>query len=226
VNTKKATPRPNHPKRSKAKLAAAIEEPLKAGQLWALGLASADHPWDKARKLTVVRHDYRSEGEVIDAGVNFFVLMLEHLGARPQSSCEGHPHGFYVEFYAPHELARAIARCGFFSVEMEQNADDYWSIRLPEITNDRRKWGDSNRRQTLRWAAESWAKAFLSPTSSKQSAGRRFPQPMPDLITLRLSEQITKVEAYKKAVAILLSYLSPVEVREAKRRLSARKARK
>lgn len=156
-------------KLSKAKLASAIVAPLKAGQLGALGLASGwasgGRPWDDARKLTVVRHDYRSEGEVLDPGVNFFVLVLEHLGARPKYSCEGHPHGFYVAFHATHKLARAIAGCGYFRVEVERGGDDYWSIRLPEITHDGKPWGDRDRRQTLRWAADAWAKAILSPNT-------------------------------------------------------------
>ena len=88
--------------------------------------------------------------EVIDPGVNYFVLMLEQLGAVTHYSCEGHPDGFYVLFEAPLALAEKIKECGYFTVELE-NAGR-WSIRTRKLKSDR------ERKQLLRWAADSWEK--------------------------------------------------------------------
>jgi hypothetical protein len=37
-----------------------------------------------------------AEGEELEPGVKFFVLMLEKLGCKTYASCEGHPNGFYI----------------------------------------------------------------------------------------------------------------------------------
>lgn len=112
---------------------------------------AAESPWDAARKLSVVRHDYRAEGEVIDKGVNFFVLTLEAMGAVPRYSCEGHPNGFYVMFEGPYELALKIDRAGFFSTEICSNrSTPSWVIRRGHTTSIR------ERNQSLRWAAGAW----------------------------------------------------------------------
>ena len=68
----------------------------------------------------------------IDPGVNYFVLMLEQLGATTEFSCEGHfDYGsvgnFYITFAGSMDLALSIRYCGFFSVELE--GPDRWSIR-------------------------------------------------------------------------------------------------
>lgn len=125
-------------------------------------LAVCDRPWDEARKFKLVRHDYRSEGEVIDPGVNFFVLVLEHLGARPQYSCEGHPHGFYIAFHGGHELARRIDMLDdFFSVQMLTRGayrPNFWGIYGAN-------WGydtERGKRYRLRRIARVWQQVFLS----------------------------------------------------------------
>lgn len=84
----------------------------------------------------------------IEPGVNYFVLMLEQLGAVTHYACEGHPNGFYVSFKAPLKIAEKIAVCGFFSVVLEGKSK--WSIRTRQLDSD------EERIQLLRWAAESW----------------------------------------------------------------------
>ena len=128
----------------------------KSGSSLASCCASSDAPWDAARKLKIVRHDYR-KNEVIDPGVNFFVLTLEAIGAKPKYSCEGHPSGFYVLFHASYELAMEIEKPGYFTVELSSRSHgrNWWCIRPGrDFTSERDK------RQTLRWAAAAWQKAF------------------------------------------------------------------
>lgn len=114
-------------------------------------LTPAEKPiWDRARKLKLHRvSPCRIYNEVIDQGVNYFVLMLEQLGAVTHYSCEGHPNGFYVLFEAPQEIAVKIHACGYFTVELE--GENTWSIR-------KQFEDDKQRRQVLRWAAEAWEK--------------------------------------------------------------------
>jgi len=125
--------------------------------------ARAKKPWDAACRLKVIRSDYRPN-EVIDPGVNFFVLTLEALGATPVYSCEGHPAGFYVMFYASYPLARFINSLGFFSVESSTSGmRDCWCMRLNHTT------GERDKRRVLRWAAEAWQKAcWLAPADHEE----------------------------------------------------------
>jgi hypothetical protein len=67
--------------------------------------AKEPNPWDAAKSVPVIRGHYD-----LEAGVKFFVLMLEKLGAVTEFSCEGHPHGFYITFEAPYELAWRLER--------------------------------------------------------------------------------------------------------------------
>lgn len=109
-------------------------------------------PWDRARKLAIRRSDpIGIYNEEIDPGVNYFVLMLEQLGATTEYSCEGHPNGFYVVFNAPLSLALDIRACGFFSVELEGKS--LWSIRVNRIMRD-----ETDRTTLLRLAAIQWEK--------------------------------------------------------------------
>ena len=110
--------------------------------------------WDDACWLVLHRSSPCGiYSEVIDPGVNYFVLMLEQLGAVTHYSCEGHPDGFYVLFEAPHELAVKIRNSGYFTVELE--GANTWSIR-------KQFKSEKQRRQVLRWAAEAW-EAKLGP---------------------------------------------------------------
>ncbi len=111
----------------------------------------AELPWDAACKLKVVRSDYRPN-EVIDPGVNFFVLTLEALGARTKYSCEGHPGGFYVYFKAPYAVAQAIQRCGNMRVEVGRDVG-WWRL---SIGIEGEEMTDSRRKRVLRWAAMAW----------------------------------------------------------------------
>lgn len=109
------------------------------------------HIWDATCRWHVHRsppgHPFLAT-ERIDPGVNYFVLMLEQLGALPYFSCEGHPNGFYILFGAPMALAVKIKECGYFMVELEQ--ENIWSLRV------RMSMTESERVQLLKWAAERW----------------------------------------------------------------------
>jgi hypothetical protein len=120
--------------------------------------AQPNHPWDKAAATVLTRPSPRQpSGETLDPGVNFFVLALEALGATTSYSCEGHPSGFYITFHAPYELALKLRQVGFFGVEIE--GDGYWSLR--KYGSERQpEYGEAEKIQTLRWAAEAWLKAF------------------------------------------------------------------
>jgi hypothetical protein len=126
---------------------------------------SKTNPWQKAKEYPVIRTSpcgiYHEE---IDRGVNFFVLMLEQLGAEPHYSCEGHPSGFYVLFMAPYELAQDIYSAGFFRVEVE--GIDRWSIRT-DFKDSRQK------AMVLALAAESWEKT-LGPLKTSSNSRRRI----------------------------------------------------
>ena len=119
-------------------------------------------PWDAARKLSIVRYDYREEGEVIDPGVNFFVLTLEALGARPKYSCEGHPEYFYIMFKAPFRLAQEIARISHdYHVEIssgDYHGPNHWVLRLRDIGGS-----ESLRVFILRRMARLWQREFWFP---------------------------------------------------------------
>lgn len=96
--------------------------------------------------------------EELDRGVNFFVLMLEQLGATTEYSCEGHPtetesSQFYIVFNASLELAREIQACGYFRVEIERQGR--WSLR----TEIEPVGGDYDYR-LLKMAASAWEKNF------------------------------------------------------------------
>ena len=103
--------------------------------------------WDEAYKLKVIR-----DGERIDPGANFFVLMLDQLGLQTRFSCDGHSGHFYVMFMAPYEQALAIKAVGYFSVEIE--GEEYWSIRSSMIEHGQ------NRAEVLRGAASMWERYF------------------------------------------------------------------
>src|SRR4051812_18125423 len=63
------------------------------------GVKKRQNPWDSVQGAVLIRHDTETgEDTPLEAGVNFFVLMLEQLGATTRFSCEGHPDGFYVVF--------------------------------------------------------------------------------------------------------------------------------
>lgn len=122
--------------------------------------------WEKANAYPVVRcSPFGTYIGEIDRGVNFFVLMLEQLGAQPEYSCEGHPAGFYVLFSAPYELARKIWAAGYFSVEIE--GDDRWSIRCNFTDN-------IVKAEVLTAAAAAWERIFGPLKANlKRRVGRR-----------------------------------------------------
>lgn len=80
--------------------------------------------------------------------------MLELLGAKTDSSCAGHPQGFYITFAAPYKLALKISSIGYFPVEiLEKGA---WRLSIP--VHMTKSYSDRNR--TLAWASEAWEEEF------------------------------------------------------------------
>lgn len=125
--------------------------------------------WDVASKLYVYRRPPLTVTQLysverIDPGVNFFVLLLEQLGAVPFFSCEGHPNGFYVLFESAQKLAERIHACGFFTVELEGH--NRWSIRMRAVEDAR------DRRKVLRWAADAWEKN-LEPLNLRKAKAQK-----------------------------------------------------
>jgi hypothetical protein len=112
--------------------------------------------WDEYCSRAVVRYDEFGQRCDLDPGVNYFVLMLEQLGAVTHYSCEGHPSfnkpgSFYVLFTAPMSLALKLQACGFFNVELE--GKNRWSIR--------RTFDDIIQKEgCLRFAALQWRDHF------------------------------------------------------------------
>lgn len=90
--------------------------------------------------------------ELLDTGVNFFVLCLEELGAETWASCDGHDGKgeFYILFTATYELAVLISRIGYFRVEVERGPNMF-SIRMSPRGEPAEWW-----RRGLRWAADAW----------------------------------------------------------------------
>lgn len=122
--------------------------------------------WSTACKLKIFRRDpFGIYSGTLEPGVNFFVLMLEQLGAITEFSCEGHPQNFYVLFYGPPELAFAIQGCGFFNVEVE--GDNRWSIRM----HGNAPMTHADRDLILRMAADSWVRVFGPLLYSEEHSG-------------------------------------------------------
>lgn len=118
-----------------------------------------NHAWDKAAATVLQRRSgTKCDLENIDPGVNFFVLALEALGAKPKYSCEGHPRSFYICFQADYELALEIRSAGYFTVEAEGR--DYWSIRKMAGEYMQNPYTLADRDQTLRWATDAWLSKF------------------------------------------------------------------
>ncbi len=125
-----------------------------------------ENPWDAAQHTLLRRFDGETgEEATLEPGVNFFVLMLEKLGATTRFSCEGHPDGFYVLFDSSPELVRSITRAGFFTVEVGDGEADY-TMRVSEHLFARYvgPWDEKARQELLRLAAVRWVERFGSLT--------------------------------------------------------------
>lgn len=113
------------------------------------GLHTKKNVWDEAAKLKIYRG-----GELIDPGVNYFVLMLDQIGLPTHFSCEGHPNEFYIAFSAPYGQALSISDAGYFTVEIER--EDYWILRnTMNYTGSPREKIDA-----MRWGAKAWETKF------------------------------------------------------------------
>ena len=115
--------------------------------------------WKQARRLRLKRTSPCGiYTDTIDPGVNYFVLMLEQLGAVTHYSCEGHPSDFYIMFAAPIELAYKIRQCGFFRVELEGKVH---SRARPYLWSIRAEYEEENHKErALGWAATAWTNMF------------------------------------------------------------------
>jgi hypothetical protein len=122
------------------------------------------NPWDRAKGLPVVRGNHVYPPAPLEDGVKFFVLMLEQIGCEPVFSCEGHPTGFYVMFRGPEPAARAVARCGFFRVELCDEEATYcmrlYGQEAAFVMANGEALVEENRVRCLRWAATAWVRAF------------------------------------------------------------------
>lgn len=135
------------------------------------GTGKPQNPWDAAHRTVLIRHDLETgQNTPLEPGVNFFVLMLEQLGATTRFSCEGHPEGFYIVFEGSPKLARAITHAGFFTVEIWEGEADY-AMRISEHLFEKYvgQWCDAARREHLRLAAIRWVERF-GPLSESASA--------------------------------------------------------
>jgi hypothetical protein len=125
---------------------------------------TSKRPWDEARKLKIMRYGH-SKNEPADPGVNYFLLVLEELGAKPKTSCEGHPYGFNILFKASFEVAIAIQMVGYFDISfssMNCERPQWCRMTLPDSWVDERE-----KTQTLRQAAAAWKSEFYrGPASS------------------------------------------------------------
>ena len=122
--------------------------------------------YDKCCQLTLRRHDWiTGRPAKIEAGMNFFVLMIEQLGGKTMFSCEGHggkrESQPYLMFYGPLSLACAIAQTDSFVVEV-QNHVNYFALRPYRWLNRK-----ETMEQFLKRAAKAWVKAFGSPDLRK-----------------------------------------------------------
>jgi len=125
-------------------------------------MKKVENPWDAARRQLLIRHDAETGEDVpLERGVNFFVLMLEQLGATTHFSCEGHPEAFYVVFESSPELARAITHAGSFTVEIWDGEANY-ALRISEhlFAQYLGPWTNQTREEHLRHAAENWVERF------------------------------------------------------------------
>jgi hypothetical protein len=113
------------------------------------GIHTKENVWDEAASIEIFRG-----GELMEPGVNYFILMLEQMGLRTYFSCEGHPNGFYIAFSASYAQALAISDAGYFTVEVERK--NYWILRnTTDYTGAEREKLDA-----MRWGADAWEERF------------------------------------------------------------------
>jgi len=122
--------------------------------------------WDMAKRLKVCRKPHLTNekqrrhcsykfGE-LERGVNYFILQLEKMGVKTAYSCEGHPHGFYVSFYSPYDIARKVSSVGFFSVQL-MGDKNHFAIYL---NNNDIDITERQKRRILRMASRRWDDVF------------------------------------------------------------------
>ena len=124
--------------------------------------------WTDAKKLKLFRsspcHLYN---EILDNGVNYFILTLEKLGCKTLYSCEGHFHKkhyapqFYISFYASTRIIKQLKKHLFDIAYIEKEYNRYcnneYSIRI-----DFKNYKDKT--QKLTQLANNWNKIFGSIT--------------------------------------------------------------
>ena len=128
------------------------------------------HVWDLAGSIPISRAcPMKGQSGPLKPGVKYFVLQLDRLGATTAFSCEGHPDGFYVTYYATERVARKIASCGGFLTEI--NAHPGWRLSLRRDVS-----ADKHRVEALRSAAAAWER-MLGPLDI--AAVRAWPHDQP-----------------------------------------------
>ena len=115
--------------------------------------------WTRCCEIKLRRKDLRTgKLALLEPGVNFFILMLEQLGCKTSFSCEGHPHGFYIQFSGPLAVACGLVNaCKVFRVEVDDQVNVF-TIRLWSDIGD--NLTDSRKEKLLRLAAANWQRKF------------------------------------------------------------------
>jgi hypothetical protein len=147
-------------------------------------LRESKKPWDLARKFQLFRYQPiaarggSSKKDLLEPGVNFFILTLESIGVTTLYSCEGHPETFYIMFQCSLEQADQIERLGYFQVS---RLNKRWHMSLC-LENFRRKILRRNpsmdpaeigqrlekeKARILRMAALAWQAKLLSKPEGK-----------------------------------------------------------
>lgn len=124
--------------------------------------------WEKAKKLTLIRSSPCGiySQEILDKGVNYFILALEKLGCKTHYSCEGHfsknkyTPELYIVFDSPRSIILCIRQMVLGICKLEKESDTEWSLR---IAFDNAK----DKKEKLTYLADQWNK-ILGPIKYKE----------------------------------------------------------
>ena len=122
--------------------------------------------WKDAKKLELFRSSpCLLYNEILDKGVNYFILILEKLGCKTLYSCEGHFHKkhyslqFYISFYASAAIVKKLKRYLFDIAYIEKENNRYYQNEYC-IRIDFKNYKDKV--QKLTKLADNWNKIFGS----------------------------------------------------------------
>ncbi len=110
------------------------------------------------------KYELKRDGRILEPGVNFFVLALEYLSAKPIpiSADEGHPKGFQIVFRCPYKTILTIKDLKFFDIELMD--EDEWRISLNEEgleASENREFSEEDRRRWLSNAGLHWKDSLI-----------------------------------------------------------------